>query len=174
MNKEEKALIVAELVEKVGKSSSMVLTDFAGLTVEQSNVLRKEFRAAKIEYKVAKNTFFKRAISELENSDKLSEYFKGQTGIAFGYDDPIESIRILKKFVDKNTKPAVKAIYFEKGVYPGSQLDELSKLPSKKDLYASIIGCVQDPIAGVPSVINSVLGGLINVIEAVAKKNEQN
>lgn len=173
MNKDEKAQKVAEIVEKVGKSSSMVLTDFAGMTVEQSNALRKEFRAASIEYKVAKNTFFKRAVSELENSDKLSEHFKGQTGIAFGYDDPVESIRILKKFVDKNNKPAVKAIYFEKSVYPGSKLDELSKLPSKKDLYASIIGSVQAPIAGVPSVINSVIGGLISVIEAVAKKNEE-
>ena len=174
MNKEEKALIVAGIAEKVNRSSSMVLTDFAGLTVEQSNLLRKEFRAANIEYKVAKNSFFKRAITELENSDKLTEYFKGQTGIAFGYDDPVESVRILKKFVDKNNKPAVKAIYFEKSVYPGSKLDELSKLPSKKDLYASIVGCIQDPIAGVPSVINTLIGGLISVIEEVAKKNEQN
>jgi large subunit ribosomal protein L10 len=173
MNKEEKALIVADIVEKVGKSTSMVLTDFAGLTVEQSNLLRKEFRASNIEYKVAKNTFFKRAIGELENSDKLAEYLKGQTGIAFGYDDPVESVRILKKFVDKNNKPAVKAIYFEKGVYPGSKLDELSKLPSKKDLYGSIVGCIQAPIAGVPSVVNSLIGGLISVIEEVAKKNEK-
>jgi len=173
MNKEEKAQIVQELVEKVNKASSMVITDFAGLTVELSNQLRKEFRNGNIEYKVAKNTLFKRAISEIENSDKVVEYFKGQTGVAFGYDDPVESLRILKKFVEKNNKPTVKAIYFEKNVYPGDKLEELSKLPSKKDLYASIIGSIQAPVAGVPSVINSVIGGLINVIEAVAKKNEE-
>jgi len=56
MNKEEKAQIVQELVEKVNKASSMVITDFAGLTVELSNQLRKEFRNGNIEYKVAKNT----------------------------------------------------------------------------------------------------------------------
>lgn len=173
MNKEEKALVIAEIAEKVGKQSSMVLTDFVGMTVEQSSLLRTEFRSAKIEYKVAKNTFFKRAMKELKSFDKFTGYLKGQTGIVFGYDDPIESIRILKKFIDKNNKPLVKAIYFENNIYPGNKLDELSRLPSKKDLYASIIGCIQDPIAGVPSVINATIGGLISVIEEVAKKNNK-
>jgi large subunit ribosomal protein L10 len=173
MKKEEKALVIAEIAEKIGKQSSMVLTDFVGMTVEQSSLLRTEFRAANIEYKVAKNTFFKRAMKELKNFDEFSGYLKGQTGIVFGYDDPIESIRILKKFIEKNNKPSVKAIYFEKNLYPGNRLDELSKLPSKKDLYASIVGCIQDPIAGVPSVVNSVIGGLISVIEEVAKKNNK-
>lgn len=173
MKKEEKALVIAEITEKISKQSSMVLTDFAGMTVEQSSLLRTEFRAANIEYKVAKNTFFKRAMKELKNSDDFSPYFKGQTGIVFGYDDPIESIRILKKFIEKNNKPTVKAIYFEERVYPGKQFDELSKLPSKKDIYSSIVGCIQAPIAGVPSVVNSLIGGLISVIEEVAKKNNK-
>jgi large subunit ribosomal protein L10 len=173
MKKEEKALVIAEIAEKVGKQSSMVLTDFAGMTVEQSNLLRTEFRAAKVEYKVAKNTFFKRAMKELKDFDTFSDYLKGQTGIVFGYDDPIESIRILKKFVEKNNKPVVKAIYFDEKIYPGNKFDELSKLPSKKDLYSSIVGCIQNPIAGVPSVVNSLIGGLISVIEEVAKKNNK-
>jgi large subunit ribosomal protein L10 len=174
MKKDEKATIVSNITELVKKSNSMLFTDFTGLTVEQVNELRKEFRSSNIGYKVSKNTLIKRALQDMENSDKVYPYLKGPTGIVFGNEDPLEPIKIIKKFIEKNNKPSVKVIYLEKNIYPGEELDNLSKLPSKKEILASILGSISAPLSGVPSVIQSVMGGLITVIEEVAKKNEEN
>jgi large subunit ribosomal protein L10 len=173
MKKEEKAKLVSGISEYIQNSNSMLFTDFSGLTVEQVNELRKEFRKANIDYKVSKNTLIKRALDNVENSDKIVPYLKGPTGIVFGHDDPIEPIKILKKFIEKNNKPSVKVIYIEKLTYPGDKLEELSKLPSKKDLYGSILGCIVAPISGVPTVIQSVIGELVNVIDAIEKKKAE-
>jgi ribosomal protein L10 len=173
MKKEEKAVIVSKIAEKIKKSACMLFTDFSGLTVEQSNELRKEFRKANINFKVSKNTLIKRSLENIENSDKFIDHLKGPTGIVLGYDDPLEPIKILRKFIEKYEKPTVKVICFEKLIYSGERLEELSKLPSKKEVFASIIGSIQLPISGIPTIIHSIFGGLVNVLDAIAKKKEE-
>ena len=56
MNKEQKAESVKEIKELIESSEAMYFTDFAGLTVEEVNELRKEFYKSDLKYKVVKNT----------------------------------------------------------------------------------------------------------------------
>ncbi|HWA07625.1 MAG TPA: 50S ribosomal protein L10, partial [Ignavibacteria bacterium] len=94
MNKQDKEQSVLEIKEKLDKASSIYITDFSGLTVEQTNELRDEFFNAKVEYKVLKNTLVKKALLQSDGkfnaqSDKLNEHLKGPTGIVFAFDDPV-------------------------------------------------------------------------------------
>ena len=51
---ELKSQVVAEIVEKLEKSSAAVVVDYKGLTVEEVTELRKKMREAGVEYKVYK------------------------------------------------------------------------------------------------------------------------
>jgi large subunit ribosomal protein L10 len=178
MNKKEKEQVVSDIKEKLVKASSIYLTDFSGLTVQQTNELRDELFNAKVDYKVMKNTLIKKALEELGNDNKfagksaeLAANLKGPTGVIFAYEDPVSPARIIKKFFDKGEKPKLKLAIIESEAYDKSKLNELAALKSKPELISSIIGSIHAPISGIVYAINSIIADLNSVIEEVAKKN---
>ncbi|MDP4200815.1 MAG: 50S ribosomal protein L10 [Bacteroidota bacterium] len=172
MTREEKTQVVAELKEVIGRSTGMYFTDFEGLTVEQTTRLRAELRKAGLTYKVAKNTLLKRALDESGRlSPELSAALVRQTGVAFGFDDPVAPARILQEFVGKNQdKPALKLAYLEGTTYPGTDLKKVAALPSKKEVMASIVGSLESPMRGIVSVLGALQRDIVYLMDAIEKK----
>ena len=170
MKRSEKDQVVSEVAEIAGRASGLFFTDFAGLTVEQANELRREFRKSGIDYKVVKNTLIQKALERVTGFDKVYPRLVGPTGVAFAFDDPIAPARIIKKFSEKHSKLSLKICVVEKEVFDGARLDELARMPSRKEMIAGIIGSIQSPMAGVPSVINAVLRDLVSVIGEIERK----
>ncbi len=170
MKRSEKEQIIAEVAETVSRSTGMYFTDFSGLTVEQATELRRELRKSGVEYRVVKNTLIKKALEQVSGYDKVYDSLVGPTGVAFAFDDAIAPAKVIDKFADKHKKLSLKVAVLEKQVYDGSKLKDIAKLPSKKELMASVVGTIQAPIAGVPTVINAVLSELVSVIGEIEKK----
>ena len=170
MKRSEKDQVDSEVAEIAGRASGLFFTDFAGLTVEQANELRREFRKSGIDYKVVKNTLIQKALERVTGFDKVYARLVGPTGVAFAFDDPIAPARIIKKFSEKHSKLSLKICVVEKEVFDGARLDELARMPSRKDMIAGIIGSIQSPMAGVPAVINAVLRDLVSVIGEIERK----
>lgn len=174
MNKEQKAESVQEIKELIESSEAMYFTDFAGLTVEQVNELRKEFFKAEIKYKVVKNTLTARALKETEkyssHTEKLIEILNGPTGIVFASKDPVAPAKILKKFADKVEKPKLKIAVVENEIYDSKKLGTLASLPTREEVIAGILGSLNSPASGIVGSINAVMRDLFSVIEEVARK----
>ena len=103
-----KSQVVAEIVEKLQKSSSTIVVDYKGLTVEEVTELRKKMREAGVEYKVYKNTLVRRAAKEVGIEEFNNELLVGTNAIAFGYDDPIAPARVIKEFMEAHPKMQLK------------------------------------------------------------------
>jgi large subunit ribosomal protein L10 len=170
MNRNEKEQIVAEVAEEVRKAHGMFFTDFTGLTVEQATELRREFFKAGVNYRVVKNTLIQKALEQVTGFDRVYERLVGPTGVAFAFDDPVVPAKIIQKFSEKHSKLSLKVCVLEREVYDGSKLAELAKLMSRKELMSAILGCLQTPLAGVPSVVNAVLRDLVSVVGEIEKK----
>ena len=170
MNRSEKEAIVAEVAERATRASAMYFADFTGLTVEQATELRREFRKAGVEYRVVKNTLAKKALERVTGYDAVYDKLVGPTGIAFSYDDVVAPAKIIKKFSEKSGKLKLKVAVLEKQVFDGSRLDELSKLPTRAELMAGVLGSIQAPISGIVGAIGAVMRDLVNVIDAIEKK----
>ena len=170
MKRSEKEQIIAEVTEKVSRAKSMFFADFTGITVEEVNELRREFRKSNVDYRVVKNTLARKALESVTGYDKVLDTLVGPTAIAFGYDDPVAPAKIIKKFREKNEKLKVKACVLEKQVFDGKQLDVLAKLPSRAELIAGILGSLQAPASGIVGAIGAVMRDLVNVIDAIEKK----
>jgi large subunit ribosomal protein L10 len=170
MNRSEKEQIVAEVTELFSRAKGLYFADFTGITVEQVNELRREFRKSNIDYRVVKNTLARKALEQVGGYDSVYDKLAGPTAIAIGYDDPVAPAKIIKKFRDKHKKLDVKVCVLEKQVFPGSQLDEISKLPGRPEIIAGIIGSIQSPMTGVVGAINAVMRDLVYVIDAIEKK----
>jgi large subunit ribosomal protein L10 len=170
MNREQKSEVIAEIVQLLNDSSALYLTDYTGVNVAQISKLRNEFRKEGVVYKVIKNTFFKRALAETGKYPKLAENLVDMTGYAFAFDNPVAPAKIIKKFNDDTQKFGLKACYIETQYYSGEQLDVLSKLPTKVEIIAGILGSINAPASGIVGALNAVMRDLVSVIDEIAKK----
>ena len=94
----------------------------------------------------------------------------GPTGVAFAFEDPVVPARIIQKFSEKHKRLSLKVCVLEHQVFEGSRLAELAKLPSRKEVMASILGSVQAPLAGVPTVINAVIRDIVSLVDEIGRK----
>ncbi len=170
MKRSEKEQILAEVAEKVARAKSMFFADFTGITVEEVNELRREFRKSNVDYRVVKNTLARKALERVTGYDSVYEKLVGPTAIAFGYDDPVTPAKIIKKFREKNEKLSVKVCVLEKQIFDGKQLDALAKLPTRGEIIAGILGSISAPASGIVGAVGAVMRDLVNVIDAIEKK----
>lgn len=160
---------VNEIKERLSRISSAILTDFRGLTVKELTDLRRQLKAANVDYKIIKNNLVFRAVEE-NDLKTLSQYLQGPTAIAFGLDDPTVPVKILINFIKEYKKLEIKAGIIQGRVFNAQELTQISKLPSKEILLAQFIGGLQAPIAGLVNTLSGTIRGLLNVLKAIEEK----
>jgi len=170
MKRSEKDQIIAEVKEKAARAKGMFFADFTGITVEEINDLRREFRKSRVDYTVVKNTLARKALESVGGYDTVLSRLKHPTAIAFAYDDPVAPAKIMKKFREKNEKLVVKVCIIEKQVFEGKQLDEIAKLPTRKEIIAGVLGSIQAPMAGIAGAINAVMRDIVSIVDQIEKK----
>ena len=154
-NRSLKEAKVAEIKEKLEKATSVVLSKYQGLTVEEDTVLRKNLREAGVEYKVYKNTLVTLAAKEL-GLEGIVVYLEGPVAIAFGYEDVTVAARVLNDFAKDHKKLELKAGIVEGVVYDTDKIKQLATIPSKEVLIAKLLGSIKSPIASFARVINAI------------------
>ena len=148
-----KSQVVAEIVEKLQKSSSTIVVDYKGLTVEEVTELRKKMREAGVEYKVYKNTLVRRAAKEVGIEEFNNELLVGTNAIAFGYDDPIAPARVIKEFMEMGV--------VEGTFYNEAQIVEFANIPPREVLLAKLLGSLKAPMSN-----------FVYLLDALVKKEE--
>ena len=154
-NRTLKEAKVAEIKEKLEKATSVVLSQYQGLTVEEDTVLRKNLREAGVEYKVYKNTLVTLAAKEL-GLEGIVEYLEGPVAIAFGYEDVTVAARVLNDFAKDHKKLELKAGIVEGEIYDTDKIKQLATIPSKEVLIAKLLGSIKSPISSFARVINAI------------------
>ena len=134
---EGKESVVNEIVDKMKNSSSYILFEYRGLTVTETNELRRKLRESGSDLKVYKNTLTKRALEQLNIN--IDEHLNGPKAIAFGT-DAVAPVKTLADFAKKH-----KALEIKVGVVDGSiadekVLNELSMIPSREGLLTMLAG----------------------------------
>ena len=174
MNKDEKATAVAELTETFGRARLAIVTESAGLSVNQVTELRKQLRGAKAEYMVVKNTLAVRA-AEGTILSGVTTYLKGPTGLVIGYDDPVLPAKILRDFIlaeKREQKIKITIGVLEGKVVQPAELAAVAKLPKKEVLIAMLLSAMQGPARGLVYTLSAVLSKFVRVIAAIQDKRK--
>lgn len=136
---------VNEITNKVKESSSTVLFEYHGLTVNETMELRRKLKEAGSEYKVYKNTLVKRALDSL-NIDMDSE-LNGPKAIAFGT-DAVAPIKVLNDFAKDHPALVMKIGYVDGQIADTKMLKQLASIPSRDGLLtmlaSGLMGVVKD------------------------------
>ncbi len=142
---EKKQEVVNEITDKMKNASTYVLFEYRGLTVSETNELRRKLKETGSEFKIYKNTLTKRALDNLNIN--IDEHLNGPKAIAFG-SDAVAPIKVLSDFAKKH-----KALELKVGVVDGEiadqkMLSELAAIPSREGLLtmlaSGLMGVVRD------------------------------
>ncbi len=163
--------VVAELKQRIDGSCAGVLVDYLGISVEKDTELRASLRKAGVQYTVAKNTLLEIAVRDGKLQD-LTKYLAGPTAIATHETDFTAAAKILTEFAKKNEVFTIKCGYADGAVLDVKQVGELAKLPSKEELVAKTLYCLNAPITGFASVLNATIRSLAIALNEVAKQKQ--
>jgi large subunit ribosomal protein L10 len=150
VKRSEKKDFVSNLKNEISNASSIIVAEYSGLTVNESEDLRKQMRENGAKFKVTKNRLTKLAINETQFKD-ISDLFKGPTAIAYS-SDPVAPAKVAVDFEKKLEKFKIVG-----GGYNGEKIDKdkinfLAKLPSLDELRGKLIGLISAPAQKIVSI----------------------
>ena len=154
---EVKSQVVAEIVEKLQNSSSAIVVDYKGLTVEEVTELRKKMREAGVEYKLYKNTLVRKAAKEVGIEQFNDELLVGTNAIAFGHEDPVAPARIIKEFMDSHPKMELKMGVVEGEFYGKEDIVAFANIPSREVLIAKLLGSLKAPVSNFAYLLDAII-----------------
>ncbi len=171
MNRDQKAVAIAEIAEHIDQSEAIFAVDYRGITVEQIADLRTKLREADATFKVVKNSLTERAADQV-GAETLKGYLTGPTALTFVRGD----VALAAKAVADYAK-ATQLLPFKGGLMGGEELEieqirSLSKLPSREVLYGQLVGIVASPVGGLVRSLNALLSGVAIALGQVQQKKE--
>ena len=132
---DKKQEIIDEIAEKTKSATATVLFEYQGLTVDETNELRRTLKESDSEFKIYKNTLVKRAFDTLKID--LNDDLKGPKAMAFGT-DAVAPVKVLYDFAKKHPALVVKVGLIDGEKTDEAKLKELSKLPSRDGLLTML------------------------------------
>ena len=168
MDKQIKKNIVSDLKDSFENSAGVIVTHYSGLNNLELNELRIQVKEVGSRFCVTKNSLAKLA-SKSTDFESLYDFFTGPTALIFSK-DPLASIKIVKKFSDKNEKLKFVTASLDKKIIELQEFEALAKLPSLEELRAKIIGYITAPHQQLINVLNAPATETLGVIQNYSKK----
>jgi large subunit ribosomal protein L10 len=168
LKKAEKEKQVAWLREQFQDVKALFLTDFQGLTVAETDALRVALRNQGIDFKVLKNTLVRLAYQDTDVA-AIGPDVSGPRAAAWTRAE--ENVPVMAKvLIDfAKTHPNLKLV---RGVLKGklvhpSEMETLSKLPSREELLGRVLGTMMAPVSSFVSVLAAVPRSFLTVLKAI-------
>jgi len=168
MPSQKNVQLLDEVKAKVEKSTAMFFVDYAGLTHQQLEEVRRELTAAESEIAIIKNTLMHLALKG-KNVD-VKESLQGPQATLFSYEDPIKTTKVLAAFVKKYGLPKIKFGLFEGNLIDEAMITKLSTLPSRDVLIAKLLGTLNAPISNLVYGLNANIVKLAQLLKAIEEK----
>ena len=167
MNRTEKTTHVESMVEVFRRSPHVVLTDFKGLTANQSNELRRRVRAAGGTFHVLKNRLAKRA-AEGTAVEKIETRLVGTCGLAGHPTDPVAIAKVVAEFVKDNPQlKLVAAVIDSKDVLDGEAgVKALSTMPGLPETRAQLLALINTPATQLVRLLNTPASQVARALDA--------
>lgn len=152
------------------KVSSLVLSTYQGLTVQQDTELRRAIQAAGGKYRVVKNTLAERAAQDTPAAGLLSG-LEGVNSIAYTEGDAVALAKVLTRYAKDNPAFAFRAGLLEGRVVSVADLQALAALPTKEELFSKLLGLLKAPAQRLAAVVSAPARQLAMVLNQGVKED---
>jgi large subunit ribosomal protein L10 len=171
MNRDQKAVAIAEIATQIDESQAIFAVDYRGISVSQAAELRSKLREADATFKVVKNSLTERAADQA-GAETLKDFLAGPTALTFVRGDVATAAKAIADYAR-----ATQLLPFKGGLLDGAALDpdqirSISRLPSREVLYGQLVGIVASPVSGLVRTLGALVSGLAVALGQVREKKE--
>jgi large subunit ribosomal protein L10 len=166
MQRKDKEQVVADLVERLRASDTLILADYRGLSVSELDDVRTKLLEHGARFTVVKNTLTKRAASQA-GLETLTALLDGPTAIAFVGDG--DMVAVAKTLND--TARRTKVLEIKGGILQGLPLEagqvvELASLPPTDVLQGQVLGAIVGPLTSIVGLFAAPLQDFVGLLDA--------
>ena len=161
---------LAALKEKFEAASSIVLTEYRGLTVGQLQELRGEL-GFDVEYHVAKNTLIKIAANE-QGIEGLDDLLVGPTAVAFIKGEAVDAAKVMKKFNKDHDAFVIKGGYMDGNAIDAAQVDAIAEMDNRETTLAKLAGAFEGSLAKAAGLFQAPASKTARLVAALQDKQD--
>jgi len=170
VDRAQKEKVVEELGQIFESSGVVVVAHYAGLTVAEMQDLRSRARAAEASVRVAKNRLAKIAL-EGRPCESIANYLSGMTVLTFS-EDPVAAAKVAEAFAKDNKKFEILGGAMGDAALDRSGVEAVSKMPSREELIAQIVGCIGAPASNIAGAIGAPAANIASILSTIEEKAE--
>src|SRR3954449_9669369 len=159
MNREEKAVVIAEVASQIQEAQAIFAVDYRGLSVKQAADLRGRLIEIDANLRVVKNTLTERAADQA-GVEVLKQFLEGPTAFTFVKGDPVLAAKALAGFRRESQLPEFKGGWMDGKELTVDDIESLSRLPSLDVMHGQLVGMIASPLSGLVRSLNALLSGI--------------
>ena len=171
MPRPEKVQAVADIKERLDGAQAVFLAEYAGLSVQEQQTLRRELRANGAEFKVVKMTLARLAAADLEIED-FDALLLGPTGLTFADGDPVGAAKVLRDFAKDHEVLVVKGGLLGREFLMPERIADLADIEPREVLLAKIAGAFEAPMAKMAGLLAALPRNAATAMQQLLEKKE--
>jgi large subunit ribosomal protein L10 len=158
--RQEKQLLLDDIREKIDQSKGFILTRYSKMNPNLASQFRFDLMKSGGDFEVIRKTILMKA-AEAAGLKLDRAMLEGHIGVVFTTDDLLQTAKTVFKFKQDNEETLeVIGGRFEGQLYSGKDVEALSKLPSKQEMQAQLLGLME----AVPSQLLGVIDALLSSV----------
>ncbi|QIE41312.1 50S ribosomal protein L10 [Rhodobacteraceae bacterium SC52] len=170
MDRAQKEKVVDELGQIFESSGVVVVSHYTGLTVAEMQDLRARMSAAGGSVRVAKNRLAKIAL-EGKPCASIASLLTGMTVLSYS-EDPVAAAKVAEEFAKDNKKFEILGGAMGSSALDRAGVEAVSKMPSREELIASIVGCIGAPASNIAGAIGAPASNIASILSTIEERGE--
>lgn len=168
ITKKKKNEIIRDLAENFKNAPSLVFVNFHGLTVKDTDELRKKLRKSGARLRVARKTLVKKAFGEAGITGDMPD-LPGEIAVLSG-EDPITPAQEVFLFGKAHEgRPSIEGGVLEAHFIGKDDALRLATLPGREVLYGKFLSVLSGPGRNFVGVLSNTVSAFPRVLSAIAK-----
>lgn len=172
MSKRVKEMLMAEIRDRIDGPRDLLVIDSSRLDAVATNQFRLALREKQISALTVRNTLARRALTEVGLQDALDPLLQGPSTLVWGGEDIVALSKEIAKWAKELEPLEIRGGVVEGSSLTASDVDALSKSPSREELIGQIVGLALSPGANLAGAILGPGGELAGQIETIADQDE--
>jgi large subunit ribosomal protein L10 len=159
---------VKGLSDKVGKATSIIVTEYQGIKHKQFEELRRNLRKTDAEFVIAKNRLLKRALGD--KGPSIEPFLEQPTASLISYADAVAPLQVLLKFFKAAGFGKVKGGLLGDRALTNDEVTRLASLPPRIVLLGKLVRQLNAPIQGLHYALQWNMNKIVWVLHAIKEK----
>lgn len=172
MSKPVKSMMTKELHERYATLDSALWVELVGADGLVTNDFRRALHARQMRVEMISNNLFVRAVAD-GPLNRLAKELKGPAALVTGGESLIDVAKLVEEWKPKITGLKLRAALLEGEFVGPERIEQLSKMPTKRDLQGQVAAAIRSPGANLAAAVLAGGGNIAGCLKAMIEKLEK-